>query len=54
MSDYKEMYYELLRETEKAIRLIIEKGKPYAAAKTLIDAQRSCEELFLSEECREK
>ena len=34
MPDYKEMYLTLMRETEKAIR-------------TLTEAQRACEELYL-------
>ena len=35
MADYKEMYLTLMRETEKAIGL-------------LVDAQRKCEELYIS------
>lgn len=34
MPDYKEMYLHMMRETEKAIRI-------------LIDAQRECENLYL-------
>lgn len=40
MADYKKMYLTLMRETEKAIRI-------------LIDAQRKCEDLYLSTEDRE-
>ena len=36
MPDYKEMYLHLMRETEKAIRILIE-------------AQQVCEELYLQE-----
>lgn len=35
MPDYKERYIHLMRETEKAVRI-------------LIDAQRDCEEMYLS------
>ncbi len=35
MTDYKEMYLKMVRETEKAIRI-------------LIAAQQACEELYLS------
>lgn len=35
MADYKEMYLHLMRDTEKAIQI-------------LIQAQRDCEELYLS------
>lgn len=35
MSDYKEMYLTMIRETERAINI-------------LIDAQRQCEELYIS------
>ncbi len=35
MQDYKEIYLKLMRATEDAIRI-------------LIDAQRSCEEIYLS------
>ena len=35
MPDYKEMYFHLARETEKAVRI-------------LIKAQRDCEEIYLS------
>lgn len=35
MADYKEMYLKLARETEKAVRILIE-------------AQQECEELYLS------
>jgi hypothetical protein len=35
MTDYKQMYLELIRGTERAIN-------------TLIDAQRRCEELYIS------
>ena len=35
MADYKEMYLHLMRDTEKAIRL-------------LIQAQQDCEEMYLS------
>lgn len=35
MADYKEMYLHLMRDTEKAIRLLIE-------------AQQECEEMYLS------
>lgn len=34
MSDYKEMYLTMMRETERAINI-------------LIDAQRQCEELYI-------
>ena len=34
MADYKEMYLHLMRETEKAVQI-------------LIQAQRDCEELYL-------
>ena len=37
MPDYKEMYLTLMRETEKAIR-------------TLTEAQRACEELYLRDD----
>ena len=37
MPDYKEMYLTLMRETEKAIR-------------TLTEAQRVCEELYLQDD----
>lgn len=37
MADYKEMYLHLMRETEKAVQI-------------LIQAQRDCEELYLQEE----
>lgn len=37
MPDYKEMYLTLMRETEKAIR-------------TLTEAQRACEELYLQDD----
>ena len=37
MPDYQEMYLHLMRETEKAIRILTE-------------AQRACEELYLSAE----
>ena len=37
MNEYKEMYLELMRSVEKALRI-------------LINAQRKCEELFLSAE----
>ena len=37
MHDYKEMYLTLMRETEKAIR-------------TLTEAQRVCEELYLQDD----
>ena len=37
MPDYKEMYLTLMRETEKAIR-------------TLTEAQRACEELYMKDE----
>lgn len=36
MPDYKEMYLHMVRETEKALRILIE-------------AQRTCEELYLQE-----
>ena len=35
MADYKKMYHEMVRETEKAINI-------------LIDAQRRCEEMYIS------
>lgn len=35
MADYKEMYIHLMRETEKAVRILIE-------------AQRACEEMYIS------
>ena len=35
MPDHKEMYLHLMRETEKAVRILIE-------------AQRDCEEMYLS------
>lgn len=35
MADYKEMYLHLMRDTEKAIQILIE-------------AQRNCEEMYLS------
>lgn len=35
MPDYKKMYLEMVRETEKAIHI-------------LIDAQRRCEEMYIS------
>lgn len=35
MSDYKEMYLHMARETEKAVRLLVE-------------AQRQCEELYIN------
>ncbi|MGN1030706.1 MAG: hypothetical protein ACI4PQ_03800 [Butyricicoccaceae bacterium] len=42
MADYQEMYLELMRDTEKAIRILVE-------------AQRKCEELYLvSEETEEE
>lgn len=37
MPDYREMYLHLMRETERAVRI-------------LIDAQRACEELYLRDE----
>lgn len=37
MPDYKEMYLTLMRETEKAIR-------------TLTEAQRACEELYMKDD----
>lgn len=37
MADYKELYFKLLRETEKAVRI-------------LVQAQQDCEELYLSAE----
>ena len=37
MPDYREMYLHLMRETERAIRI-------------LTDAQRTCEELYLRDE----
>lgn len=37
MPDYKKMYYELFRASEEAIRILTE-------------AQRRCEELYISEE----
>ena len=36
MADYREMYLHLMRETEKAIRILIE-------------AQRACEELYIKD-----
>lgn len=41
MPDYKEMYLKLFRASEKA-------------ANVLIAAQRECEEMYISEEDREK
>lgn len=37
MPDYKELYFMMVRETEKAIR-------------TLIQVQRTCEELYIQDE----
>lgn len=37
MPDYKEMYLTLMRETEKAVRILTE-------------AQKTCEELYLKDE----
>ena len=37
MPDYKEMYLTMVRETEKAVRILIE-------------AQQRCEEMYLAEE----
>lgn len=37
MADYKELYLKMVRETEKAIQILIE-------------AQRDCEELYLQDE----
>ena len=42
MRDYKEMYLKMVRATEKAIRAEEE------TLRTLIEAQRECEELYLS------
>ena len=41
MADYKKMYFTLLKATEKAIN-------------TLVEAQRECEELFISSEEEEE
>lgn len=41
MPDYKEMYFKLFRASEKAANL-------------LIDAQRECEEMYISEEDTEE
>lgn len=41
MPDYKELYFSLMRETEKAIR-------------TLIEAQQKCEELYLQQSEEER
>lgn len=37
MPDYKEMYFRLLRETERAVNILIE-------------AQRACEEMYIESE----
>lgn len=42
MPDYKEMYLKMVRATEKAIRAEEE------TLRTLIEAQRECEEMYLS------
>ena len=44
MPDYKEMYLKMVRATEKAIRAEEE------TLRTLIEAQRECEEMYLSAE----
>ena len=41
MPDYKELYFSMVRETEKAIQI-------------LIQAQQNCEEAYLQESEREK
>ncbi len=42
MPDYKEMYLKMVRATERAIRAEEE------TLRTLIEAQRECEEMYLS------
>ena len=44
MPDYKEMYLIMMRASEKALRHM------EAAEELIIEAQRRCEELYLSEE----
>ena len=41
MADYKEMYLKMMRASEEAIRI-------------LVQAQRECEEMYLSDESDEK
>ena len=46
--NYKELYYHLFLEVEKAIRLL-DLGETQKARAQLIEAQQSAEELYLSQ-----